>query len=127
MLSRPLSRRLLLGAASLSIALSPVVAQQPASPVNGWGVPATDVPADPSVRLGTLPNGMFAGIGIRLIDFKLEFGRVYDGDYSRIILADEISPDGCRLWDMIARIDAGDAKGALRRPRPEPKPAAEGS
>src|SRR3546814_17951090 len=44
---------------------------------------------------------LFAGVGIRLIDFKLEFGRIWDGDYSRIILADEISPDGCRLWDMI--------------------------
>jgi phosphoribosylaminoimidazole-succinocarboxamide synthase len=39
-------------------------------------------------------------IGIRLIDFKLEFGRVWDGDYARVILADEISPDGCRLWDI---------------------------
>jgi phosphoribosylaminoimidazole-succinocarboxamide synthase len=42
---------------------------------------------------------MFAAIGIRLIDFKLEFGRVWDGDFARVILADEISPDGCRLWD----------------------------
>ena len=42
---------------------------------------------------------MFAAINIRLIDFKLEFGRVYDGEYSRVILADEISPDSCRLWD----------------------------
>ncbi|WP_275427759.1 phosphoribosylaminoimidazolesuccinocarboxamide synthase, partial [Citrobacter koseri] len=42
----------------------------------------------------------FAGIGIRLVDFKLEFGRIWDNDYSRIILADEISPDGCRLWDI---------------------------
>ena len=43
---------------------------------------------------------MFAAIGIRLIDFKLEFGRIWDGDYARVILADEISPDNCRLWDM---------------------------
>jgi phosphoribosylaminoimidazole-succinocarboxamide synthase len=35
-----------------------------------------------------------------LVDFKLEFGRIYDNDNSRVILADEISPDGCRLWDM---------------------------
>ena len=40
-----------------------------------------------------------AAIGIRLIDFKLEFGRIWENDYSRVILADEISPDGCRLWD----------------------------
>lgn len=39
---------------------------------------------------------MFAEVGIRLIDFKIEFGRTPDGE---IILADEISPDTCRLWD----------------------------
>ena len=38
----------------------------------------------------------FAGAGMRLIDFKIEFGR-YNG---KIILADEVSPDTCRLWDM---------------------------
>ncbi|ASY45398.1 MAG: phosphoribosylaminoimidazolesuccinocarboxamide synthase [Sphingobium sp.] len=55
--------------------------------------------ADMAIRINDFMCGLFAGIGIRLIDFKLEFGRLYDGDYSRIILADEISPDGCRLWD----------------------------
>ena len=39
----------------------------------------------------------FAAAGIRLIDFKIEFGRTSDG---KIILADEISPDTCRLWDV---------------------------
>ena len=56
--------------------------------------------ADMAIRVNDFLCGLFAGIGIRLIDFKLEFGRLYDGDYSRISLADEISPDGCRLWDM---------------------------
>ena len=56
--------------------------------------------ADMAIRINDFMCGLFAGIGIRLIDFKLEFGRLYDGDYSRVILADEISPDGCRLWDM---------------------------
>ena len=56
--------------------------------------------ADMAIRVNDFLCGLFAGSGIRLIDFKLEFGRLYDGDYSRIILADEISPDGCRLWDM---------------------------
>jgi phosphoribosylaminoimidazole-succinocarboxamide synthase len=56
--------------------------------------------ADMAIRVNDFLCGMFAAIGIRLIDFKLEFGRVYDGDYSRVILADEISPDGCRLWDL---------------------------
>ena len=41
----------------------------------------------------------FKGIGIELVDFKIEFGR-YKGD---IILADEISPDTCRLWDINTR------------------------
>ncbi|WP_313806156.1 phosphoribosylaminoimidazolesuccinocarboxamide synthase [Sphingobium sp.] len=56
--------------------------------------------ADMAIRINDFMCGLFAGIGIRLIDFKLEFGRLWDGDYSRILLADEISPDGCRLWDM---------------------------
>ena len=55
---------------------------------------------DMAIRINDFMSGMFAAVGIRLVDFKLEFGRLYDGDYSRIILADEISPDGCRLWDM---------------------------
>ena len=37
--------------------------------------------------------------GIRLVDFKLEFGRLYENEREQIILADEISPDNCRLWD----------------------------
>ena len=43
---------------------------------------------------------IFEAAGIRLVDFKLEFGRVRDGDTTRIVLADEISPDSCRLWDI---------------------------
>ncbi|MEJ7934762.1 phosphoribosylaminoimidazolesuccinocarboxamide synthase [Sphingobium sp. AN558] len=57
--------------------------------------------ADMAIRINDFMCGLFAGIGIRLIDFKLEFGRLFDGEYSRIILADEISPDGCRLWDAV--------------------------
>jgi phosphoribosylaminoimidazole-succinocarboxamide synthase len=55
--------------------------------------------ADMAIRVNDFLSGLFAGIGIRLIDFKLEFGRIWDGDFARIILADEISPDNCRLWD----------------------------
>jgi phosphoribosylaminoimidazole-succinocarboxamide synthase len=40
------------------------------------------------------------GCGIKLIDFKVEFGRLYEDDMVRIVLADEISPDSCRLWDL---------------------------
>jgi phosphoribosylaminoimidazole-succinocarboxamide synthase len=58
--------------------------------------------ADMAIRINDFMAGMFAGIGIRLVDFKLEFGRLWENDYARIILADEISPDGCRLWDMVS-------------------------
>ncbi|MFM7028392.1 MAG: phosphoribosylaminoimidazolesuccinocarboxamide synthase [Chakrabartia sp.] len=56
--------------------------------------------ADMAIRINDFMSGLFAGIGIRLVDFKLEFGRFWENDYARILLADEISPDGCRLWDM---------------------------
>ena len=56
--------------------------------------------ADMAIRVNDFMCGLFAGIGIKLVDFKLEFGRIWDNDFSRIILADEISPDSCRLWDM---------------------------
>jgi len=56
--------------------------------------------ADMAIRINDFLCGLFAGIGIRLVDFKLEFGRLWENDYSRVVLADEISPDGCRLWDM---------------------------
>ena len=46
---------------------------------------------------------MFRGVGIKLVDFKLEFGRIYTNDEKKeIILADEISPDTCRLWDVVS-------------------------
>ncbi len=51
-------------------------------------------------RVNDYLNGLFTGIGLKLVDFKLEFGRLW-GEYDElyIILADEISPDNCRLWD----------------------------
>jgi phosphoribosylaminoimidazole-succinocarboxamide synthase len=53
-----------------------------------------------SLRVNDFLCGLFLGVGIRLIDFKLEFGRWYNGDEMSIVLADEISPDSCRLWDL---------------------------
>lgn len=53
-----------------------------------------------AMRTNDFLSGLFMGIGIRLVDFKLEFGRIYEGGQDRIILADEISPDNCRLWDI---------------------------
>ena len=54
---RHLFGRSVILAALLPLSLS-AIAQTPAFSANGWGVPATDVPADPAIRLGTLPNGM---------------------------------------------------------------------
>jgi phosphoribosylaminoimidazole-succinocarboxamide synthase len=53
-----------------------------------------------SWRINDYLNGLFAGLGLRLVDFKLEFGRIF-GEYGELylVLADEISPDNCRLWD----------------------------
>ena len=52
-----------------------------------------------ALRVNDFLTGLFRGVGITLVDFKIEFGRVWEGDVMRIILADEISPDTCRLWD----------------------------
>lgn len=54
-----------------------------------------------SLRINDYLNGLFAGVGLRLIDFKLEYGRLW-GEQGELylILADEISPDTCRLWDV---------------------------
>ena len=53
-------------------------------------------------RINDLLQGMFRGIGIKLVDFKLEYGRVWNQEKEEreIVLADEISPDTCRLWDV---------------------------
>jgi len=53
-----------------------------------------------ALRVNDFMSGMFSAVGIRLVDFKLEFGRHYENDTVRTILADEISPDSCRLWDL---------------------------
>lgn len=53
-----------------------------------------------SLRINDFLTGLFLGVGIRLVDFKIEFGRLYNGDDMQIVLADEISPDSCRLWDL---------------------------
>src|SRR5207237_3092555 len=52
-----------------------------------------------ALRVNDFLTGLFLGINIRLVDFKLEFGRLYTDEEVRIVIADEISPDNCRLWD----------------------------
>ena len=53
-----------------------------------------------ALRVNDFMSGVMHGVGIRLIDFKIEIGRIWDNDYHRLVVADEISPDSCRLWDI---------------------------
>ena len=53
-----------------------------------------------ALRIDDFLSGLFLGVGIRLVDLKIEFGRLWNGDDMRIVLADEITPDSCRLWDI---------------------------
>jgi len=67
----------------------------------GWASPQElDEMVAMSLRINDFLSGLFFGVGIRLIDFKIEYGRHYSNDDMRIVLADEISPDSCRLWDL---------------------------
>ncbi|MDF1685296.1 MAG: phosphoribosylaminoimidazolesuccinocarboxamide synthase [Parvibaculaceae bacterium] len=67
----------------------------------GWATPQEiDDMMALTLRINDYLTGLFYGVGIKLIDFKVEFGRLFEGDQMRILLADEISPDNCRLWDV---------------------------
>ena len=79
-----------------------------------------DVITDYAFKVNDFLKQFFASIGIELIDFKLEFGKTPDGT---IVLADEISPDTCRYWDIKThekldkdrfRRDLGDPEGAYK-------------
>ncbi|MGR3373461.1 MAG: phosphoribosylaminoimidazolesuccinocarboxamide synthase [Pseudooceanicola nanhaiensis] len=53
-----------------------------------------------ALRVNDFLSGVMMAVGIKLVDFKIEIGRVYEGDFQRLVVADEISPDSCRLWDV---------------------------
>ena len=67
----------------------------------GWATPQEidDIMAL-AIRVNDFLSGLFLGVGIRLVDFKMECGRLWENDLMRIVVADEISPDSCRLWDI---------------------------
>ena len=54
-------------------------------------------------RINDFLTGLFLGVGIQLVDFKLEFGRIWQDEIPHILLADEISPDCARLWDVTTK------------------------
>ncbi|MCK5089093.1 MAG: phosphoribosylaminoimidazolesuccinocarboxamide synthase [Hyphomicrobiaceae bacterium] len=67
----------------------------------GWATPGElDEIMQLALRVNDFLVGLFLGIGVRLVDFKVEFGRLWENEQMRIVLADEISPDCCRLWDI---------------------------
>ncbi|MEM7464642.1 MAG: phosphoribosylaminoimidazolesuccinocarboxamide synthase [Pseudomonadota bacterium] len=67
----------------------------------GWANPQEiDDLMSLAIRVNDFLTGLFLGVGIQLVDFKIECGRLWENDLMRIVIADEISPDSCRLWDM---------------------------
>ena len=67
----------------------------------GWATPQEiDDIMSLAIRVNDFLSGLFLGVGIRLVDFKMETGRLWENDLMRIVVADEISPDSCRLWDI---------------------------
>jgi phosphoribosylaminoimidazole-succinocarboxamide synthase len=67
----------------------------------GWAsIQDLDEIVQATLRINDFLCGLFLGIGIRLVDFKMEFGRIWNDEEMMIVLADEISPDSCRLWDV---------------------------
>ena len=67
----------------------------------GWAAPQElDEIMSYALRINDFLTGMFVSVGLKLVDFKLEFGRLWENDEMRIVLADEISPDSCRPWDI---------------------------
>ena len=53
-----------------------------------------------ALRVNDFLSGVMFSIGLKLVDFKIEIGRFFEGEYQRLLIADEISPDSCRLWDI---------------------------
>ena len=67
----------------------------------GWATPTEiDDVMSLALRINDFLSGLFLGVGIKLVDFKCEFGRQWENEQMRIVLADEISPDCSRLWDI---------------------------
>ncbi len=77
----------------------PMVAEEHITAFNWAATQEIDDMMATTLRINDFLTGLFGAVGITLVDFKIEYGRMWDNDFSRIVLADEISPDSCRLWD----------------------------
>ena len=80
---------------------SPMVTEEHITAFGWAGTQDLDDMVALALRINDFLNGLFLGVGLRLVDFKLEFGRLYnEHDEVQVVVADEISPDNCRLWDI---------------------------
>jgi len=77
----------------------PLITEEHITAFNWASPPELDDMFNLALRINDYLSGLFMGAGMKLIDFKVEFGRLYTAEDVRIVLADEISPDCCRLWD----------------------------
>ena len=103
----------------------PLIAEEHIAVFN-WASPSEmDEIVNMTFRINDIISGIFAGIGLKLIDFKVEYGRHYQGEEVQLVLADEISPDSCRLWEFGTnrkldkdrfRQDMGDVEESYRAP-----------
>jgi len=79
----------------------PIISREHILTFNWLNVIQLDLIDENLSRLNDFLQGMFRGVGIKLVDFKVEFGFTNESGKNEIILADEISPDTCRLWDSV--------------------------
>jgi phosphoribosylaminoimidazole-succinocarboxamide synthase len=85
----------------------------------GWATPQDiDEIMALSLRINDFLSGVFVGIGMRLMDVRVEFGRLWEDDQMRIVLADEVCPDSCRLWDVRSnqRLDLDRSRSEISSP-----------
>ncbi len=78
---------------------NPIVTEEHITAFNWASTQELDDMMALALRINDFLSGTFGAVGITLVDFRVEFGRLWENDFSRVLLADEISPDTCRLWD----------------------------
>jgi phosphoribosylaminoimidazole-succinocarboxamide synthase len=78
---------------------SPLVTEEHITAFNWATTQEIDDMMAMTLRINDFLSGLFSAVNITLVDFKIEYGRIFENDFARIILADEFSPDSCRLWD----------------------------
>jgi len=80
----------------------PLVAREHIDEFNWASSAELDLINNQCLKINNFMQTMFKNVGIKLVDFKLEFGRINIDGKKEILLADEISPDTCRLWDVVS-------------------------